>query len=57
MVDHFENYPLPEGISDALWKNLTFLYSANLYIGIYGTETQRRLANTPFFTEVTKYFD
>ena len=56
-TDIYSNKRLPEGITEELWKNLTFITNMHLYYVKYGTLEQQRFHNTPFFDEIMNNFD
>jgi len=57
IADIYNNFSLPENMTESLWKNITFLYTMNLYYVKLGTPEQKRFQNTPFFQEILDNFD
>ena len=57
MADIYNNFPLPENMTNSLWKNITFLCALNLYYVKLGSPIQKRFQNTPFFKEILDNFD
>lgn len=47
---------LPKLTKETLWA-MEFVYNQALYFVLYGTEEERRIANTPFFEELVSSFD
>lgn len=55
-ADIYFNRNLPEGMTEELWKNLTFIANMNLYYVKLGSEIQKNFQATPFFEELLKDF-
>jgi len=54
--DIFENNPLPEGLTQELLTNMTLLKSLEVQYVDVGSDDERKLISTPFFSTVQSYF-
>lgn len=47
---------MPDGLTNELWNNITFLDSLNWFTG-FGSRLGSRIMNTPIFKEIVTMFD
>ena len=54
--DIFANKPLPD-LSEGFFRNMTYIYTMNLFYTYFGSQNQRKFIATPLFKEILGYFD
>lgn len=54
-ADIFRNNPIPEGLTQEIWNNMTFIKGLERQFVDVGSEIQRKFMGTPLFKEIKKY--